>query len=340
MPVTKEYVVKRVIMGVGVVFGVLIIVFIITRVIPARPELVWAGPRASREVLERVRQMLMLDKPIHVQLAYYLYNFVTGNWGVSWRTKQPVLDDILHALPATLELVTTGFVVAFVIGLPLGFLAAVRRGSWVDSVIRTVALLEASLPTYWAALILFFVFSQSLRILPAGGRVDTALAMETGFREITGFVLVDSILQGNIAVLLDWLKRLVLPSIAVSLYPMGLTIRMVRALASEVLSEPYIRTLNSWGLPRNVILYKYVLRGILAPVIGALGLSFGYTLIGAFLVEVIFVWPGLGYYVGMSLLSFDYPAIVGGITIAAIIYVAVNLVVDILHAYIDPRVKL
>ncbi len=340
MPISREYIVKRLMMSIGVIFGVLIIVFIITRLLPARPELLWAGPRARLEDIERVRQMLKLDRPIYEQLGYYLYNFITGDWGVSWRTKQPVLSDILNALPATLELAITGFIIAFVIGLPLGFLAAVKRGTWIDNIIRTLALVEASFPVYWIALILYLIFSQSLKILPAGGRIDTVLAIETNFHFITGFVAIDSIIQGNTLILLDWLRRLLLPSLAVSLYPMGLTIRMARALASEILSESYTRALAAWGLPKNVILYKYTLRGVLAPIAGALGLSFGYTIIGAFLVELIFVWPGLGYYVGMSLLSFDYPAIVGGITVVAIIYIIINMVIDIIYAYIDPRVKL
>lgn len=340
MPISKEYIVKRLIMSIGVIFGVLIIVFIITRLLPARPELLWAGPRARLEDIERVRQMLKLDRPIYEQLGYYLYNFIIGDWGVSWRTKQPILNDILSALPATLELTITAFIIAFIIGLPIGFLAAVRRGSWIDNIVRIVAILEASFPIYWIALILYLVFSQILKILPAGGRIDTVLAMETNFHFITGFVFIDSIIQGNILILLDWLKRLILPSLAISLYPMGLTIRMSRALASEILNEPHIKALVAWGVPKNIILYKYTLKGVLAPIAGALGLSFGYTIIGAFLVELIFVWPGLGYYVGMSLLSFDYPAIIGGITIVAIIYVIINMIVDIIHAYIDPRVRL
>jgi len=340
MPVSKEYIVKRLLMGVGVIFGALIIVFLITRVIPARPELVWAGPRARLEDIERVREMLKLDRPIYEQLGYYLYDFITGNWGVSWRTKRPVLSDIAVALPATLELTITGFIIAFIVGLPLGFVAAIKRGTWVDSLIKSIAILEASFPVYWVALILYLVFCQTLKILPGGNRIDSILAIETNFHYITGFVAIDSIIEGNTAILLDWLRRLILPSIAVSLYPMGLTIRMSRAVASEILNEQYIRALAAWGLRYRAILYKYVLKGTLAPVVGALGLSFGYTLVGAFLVELIFVWPGLGYYVGMSLLSFDYPAVIGGITIVAIFYVAINIAVDILHAYIDPRVKL
>lgn len=340
MPVSRGYLAKRVLSAFFVVLGVLVLVFVVTRLLPVRPEVVWAGPRARLEDLERVRKMLHLDDPLYLQLAYYLRDFFTGNWGVSWATKRPVLQDLLAALPATLELVTLSFLAAFALGVPLGFLAALHRNSALDNAVRVFSLLVASVPTYWAALILILVFAVELGVLPAGGRVDTVLAMRTGFHYITGFALLDSLIQGNIAVFFDALSRLLLPAIAVALYPLGLTIRLSRALAVEVLNEQYTRALYAWGISERTILYKYVFKSVLAPVVGALGLSFGYTIVGAFLVEVVFTWPGVGYYVGTALLNYDYPAIVGGVTLAALVYVVVNTLVDLLHAYIDPRVSL
>jgi len=340
MPVTTQYLLKRVLSSILVVIGVLVLVFTMTRILPVKPEVVWAGPRARPEDLERVRAMLHLDQPPAVQLALYLRDFFASNWGVSWATKRPVLQDVLQALPATLELVTMSFLLAFLLGSSLGFLAALRRNSVFDEAIRVFALLAASVPTYWIALVLIYVFSVSLGVLPSGGRVDTVLAMQTGFHYITGFVLLDSLVQGDLPVFLDALRRMLLPMIAVALYPLGLTIRLTRALSIEILNEPYTRALYSWGVSERTIVNKYVMRSILATLVSALGLSFGYTIVGSFLVEVIFTWPGLGYYVGSALLNYDSPAIVGGITLAGIIYVAINTAVDILHAYLDPRVSL
>ncbi|MEM4762669.1 MAG: ABC transporter permease [Desulfurococcaceae archaeon] len=340
MPVTYSYITKRLFSLILVVFGVLIITFILTRVIPARPEILWAGPHAPLEAIERARRELHLDEPIHIQLIYYLENFFKGNWGVSWRTRQQVLQDILSALPATLELVVVGFTIAMVLGIPLGFYSALRIGSIKDDIIRTIAIVGASMPVFWTALILQLVFGIWLKILPAGKRIDTVLVLATGFRPITGFYLLDSLLQGNMIVFVDVLRRIALPAITVSLYPLSLTIRMVRSIAIEVLNENFVRFLEANGISRSKLIYKYVLKNVISPVIASLGLSFGYTIIGAFMVELVFVWPGVGYYAGMALLSHDYPAVLGSIVFVALFYSAINLVVDIVHAWIDPRVKL
>ncbi|MEM4004219.1 ABC transporter permease [Thermofilum sp.] len=336
MPVTYSYITKRLFSLIFVVFGVLIITFILTRVIPARPEVLWAGPHAPLEAIERARRELHLDEPIHVQLMYYLENFFKGNWGVSWRTRQQVLQDILSALPATLELVIVGFTIAIVLGIPLGFYSALRTGSVKDDIIRTVAIVGASMPVFWTALILQLIFGIWLKILPAGKRIDTALALATGFRPITGFYLLDSLLQGNMIVFVDVLKRITLPAITVSLYPLSLTIRMVRSIAIEVLNENFVRFLEANGISKSKLIYKHVLKNVISPVIASLGLSFGYTIIGAFMVELVFVWPGIGYYAGMALLSYDYPAVLGSIVFIALFYSVINLVVDVVHAWIDP----
>ena len=340
MPISKEYIVKRALSLVAVVFGAAIITFVITRVVPARPELLWAGPHATMEQIEQARKILHLDDPIYVQLGYYLKDLITGNWGISWRTKSPVLTGILSALPATLELIIVAFAIAMVIGIPLGIIAALKRGTIVDHILRVVTVSGASAPVFWLALIAQLVLSNWLGLLPSAKRVDEIIVIETGFKPITGFYLLDSLLQGNIPVFIDALKHLILPALVLSLYPLCLSARMTRALTIEVLNEWHIRSALAWGLPRNVVLYKYALKNIIAPVIASLGLSFGYTLIGAFMVELVFVWPGIGMYAAMSLLSFDYPAVIGCVLFVAIFYSVINTVVDIIHAIIDPRVKL
>ncbi|MEB3860299.1 MAG: ABC transporter permease [Desulfurococcales archaeon] len=340
MPVSRAYVAKRLAMLFMVVVGVLIITFVITRIIPARPELLWAGSHPTEEQIEKARRELRLDEPIHVQLYYYLKDFFTGDWGVSWRTRQPVLQDILDSLPATLELVMAAFSIAVLLGIPLGVLAAVRYGRLSDGIVRVFSVLGASAPVFWIALITQLVFSSWLGLLPGAKRVDESVVIETGFREITGFMLLDSLIQLNLAVFSDALKHLVLPAFVLSLYPLGLTARMTRALMIEALNEFHSTTLQVWGLPRRLVVYKYALKNVVAPVIASLGLSFGYTIIGAFMVELVFVWPGIGLYAALALLSFDYPAVIGCVVVVAIIYSVVNMVVDIIHASLDPRVRL
>ena len=340
MPVSKEYIIKRLALLVLVVFGVLIITFIITRVIPANPALLWAGPHATQQEIKKAAEELHLNDPIYVQLYYYFLNFLRGDWGVSWRTRMPVLHDVLTALPATLELVITAFIIATVVGIPLGVIAALKRGRWPDHVIRVLTVLGASMPVFWLALIAQLIFGTWLHILPATKRVDEILVLETGFHPITGFYLLDALIEHNIPVFLDVLRHLILPALVLSLYPMSLCARMTRALMVEVLNEQFVRAAKAWGLPSRLVTFKYALKNALAPVIASLGLSFGYTIIGAFMVELIFVWPGIGFYAAMSLISLDYPAIVGVIVIVAIFYCVINMIVDIIHAIIDPRVKL
>lgn len=336
----KEYIIKRFLMLLLVVFGVMVITFIITRVIPAHPEFLWAGPHPTKEQLEKAREILHLNDPIPLQLYYYLSDFFQGNWGISWRTRMPVATDIQAALPATLELIIFAFALGIIFGIPLGVISAIKRNKLADHVVRIASVGGASLPVFWFALMLQLTFANWLRLLPAGGRVDSILATRTGFNPITGFYLLDSLLQGNLDVFSSVLSHIVLPSIALAAYPICLTIRMTRAMMTDVLQENYIRSAKAWGLPERLILYRYALKNALAPVIASLGLSFGYTIIGAFMIEIIFVWPGIGYYAAMSLLSFDYPAAMACIVVVAVFYSVINTIVDIAHAIIDPKVTL
>lgn len=339
MPISREYIIKRLVQQLIVIFGVIIITFVITRIIPARPEFLWAGPHPTPEELENARKELHLNESIFVQLYYYLSDLFQGNWGISWRTRSPILSDILQSLTATLELVIFAFFIAIIIGVLLGISAAIKRGI-VDNVIRFITILGASLPVFWLALLLQLILGIWLRILPVAGRIDATLLFQYNFHPITGFYLIDSIIQGNFMIFLNVMTHLILPGFILSIYPMSLTARMTRAIMTEVLNEQYIKTALVWGIPKRLIIYKYALKNSITPVIASLGLSFGYTIVGAFIVELIFVWPGMGYYFSMSLLSFDYPAIIGGVVIVAIFYTTINTVVDIIHSILDPRVKL
>lgn len=340
MPVSKEYLAKRLILLTIVVLGVLFITFIITRIVPARPELLWAGPHATIEQIDKARKQLHLDKPIYVQFILYLQDFFQGNWGVSWRTRTPVLVDVMSSLTSTLELIIIAFAFALIVGVPLGVFAAIKKYTWVDDLVKTITVVGASIPVFWLALIIQLVFGNWLGMLPSAKRVDEWIVIVTGFKQITGFYLIDSLIQGNYMVFIDSLRHIILPAIILASYPFCLSARMTRAMMIEVLTEQHVRSLTAWGLPQRIILFKYSLKNMLAPVIASIGLSFGYTIIGAFMVELVFVWPGIGFYAAMALLSFDYPAVVGCVLIVAIFYCVINTFVDIIHSALDPRVKL
>lgn len=340
MPVSKEYLFKRTILLAFVVFGVIFITFMITRVIPARPELLWAGPHATLEQIEKARRQLHLDKHVYLQFILYLQDLFFGNWGISWRTRTPVLSDIISSLTATLELIIIAFIIALMAGIPLGILAAIKKYSWIDDVVRVITVIGASIPVFWLALIVQLTFGMWLGLLPSAKRVDEWVVITTGFKPITGFYIIDSILQGNLLVLVNSIQHIILPAIVLAAYPLCLSARMTRAVMIEVLSEQHIRSLMAWGLPQRLILFKYSLKNTLAPLIASLGLSFGYMIVGAFMVELVFVWPGIGFYAAMSLLSFDYPAVTGCVIIVAIFYCIINTLIDIIHSVIDPRVRL
>jgi peptide/nickel transport system permease protein len=251
-----------------------------------------------------------------------------------------VSDEIFRLLPASLELVGFAFLLAILIGIPVGVLSATRRRSPVDHASRIFAILGVSLPSFWLAMIFQLIFAKWLGIFPVFGRVDSLVALTSPLERITGFYLLDSLLSGNILFFASSAHHIVLPALTLAAYPVGLIVRMVRTMMIEVLQENYIRTARAFGLPRGYVLYVYALKNGIAPSLVILGLSFAYSLVGAFLVEIIFSWPGLGTFAFLSIVSFDYPAIIGVTLVVAIFYVVINLLVDLAQSFLDPRVAL
>lgn len=323
-----------------VIFGVIVIVFFLSRIVPADPAALWAGPHARAEDLARARAELHLADPPPVQFVFYVRNLVAGDLGVSIRTHNPVLADIGALFPATFELIAAALVLAIVVGIPLGVVSGIRRGSALDHVSRVASIAGVSIPIFWLAVVLQLVFVTGLGLLPVSGRVSESVQIANPVHRITGFFLLDALLQGNSAVFLDGLWHLVLPALTLAAYPIGLVSRMVRTMMIEVLGENYIRTARAFGLPARLVHYRYALKNALAPAVVVLGLSFAYSLVGAFLVENIFAWPGLGRYAYLSVVSFDYPAILGTAIVVAAFYVVVNLGVDLVQSALDPRVVL
>ena len=335
-----RFLIRRALLAILVLLGVVVITFLLARVVPAIPAGLWGGVLATPQDLARATAELHLDDPLPVQFWYYMTGLVQGDLGVSIRLHSPVLSDIAAKLPATLELITASLLLALVIGIPLGVYAGVKRGKWPDHLTRFLAVGGVSLPSFWLAVVLEMVFVGELHLLPAGGRFSVVLYIAVPIGTITGFLTVDSLLQGNLIRFSDAVAHLILPAITLALYPIGLVARMVRTMMVEVLGENYVRTAKAYGLPARLIHYRYALKNAIAPAVVAVGLSFAYELTGAFLVENIFAWNGIGQYAFNSVLSFDYPAILGTTIVVAMFYVIVNLVVDLIQSFLDPRIVL
>jgi peptide/nickel transport system permease protein len=333
-----SYIIRRLFLGAVVLFGVITITFFIVRVVPSDPAARWVGPKATIEQIKLAEKELGLDKPLYVQYVKYITDLAKGNWGYSIRTHQPVLEDLKHYIPPTLELVILSIIIAFVIGVPLGIFAAVGMNRWPDHLSRFISVGCVSLPTFWLAMALQLVFFRLLGILPLGDRLDTMVKLINPVQNITGFMLIDAAITGNWTAFSDAFLHLILPTITLAAFPLGLVARMTRSTLLEVLNEDYIMAARAYGLPERVVIGAYALKNALGPTITVLALSAGYALINTFLIEAIFNWPGLGNYTALAVITNDYTAVMGVTILAAIAYVLLNLVADMLLA-LDPRVR-
>lgn len=335
----RAFIVRRALLGLVVILGLTVVTFFIARVVPSDPAARWVGPRATLEQIARARVQLGLDKPIYVQYVRYMADLVRGDWGTSIVTHQPVLRDIATYLPASLELTIAGMLLAIVIGIPLGVLSAVHKDRAIDHLSRTFSIGAVSLPTFWVAMVFQLVFFGYLHLLPLSGQLDMAVKLGYPVPHLTGLYTLDSLLTGNWVVFWNALAHLVLPAATLATYPVGLITRMTRSSMLEVLSEDYIRVARAYGLSEKRIVYFYALKNAVGPTVTVVALTFAYSLAGTFLIEAVFNWPGLGHYAADAVLAADYPAIMGVTIIVAFFYVILNLIVDILHAVLDPRVQ-
>lgn len=308
-----------------VLLGVTAVTFVLARVIPSNPAVAAIGPKAQPADVARITHELGLDLPLPAQYWRYLTALVQGDWGDSIGTKRPVLTEIGDRLPATLELLLAAMVIALVVGVFLGVVAARRQGRFTDGLIRFLSIGGVSMPAFWLGLVLQVVFFRGLNLLPPTGRLDP----DTPYLD-----------AGALYVLTDALRHLILPALTLAAYPVGIVARMTRATMIEALSQDYIRTARAYGLPERVVVWRIALRNAIPPTATVLGLTLAYSLTGTFFVEVVFNWPGLGQFAAEALLNVDYPAIMGVTLLGAITYVVVNLVVDIVQARLDPRVSL
>ncbi len=335
-----DYILKRLMMAVFVLLSVSIVTFIIARVVPSNPAAAWVGSHPTKEQIEKATIELGLDKPLYVQYLRYMEGIVNGDLGTSVTTRQPILTDIKTFLPATLELVLAGMLIAVVIGIPLGVLSGANKGSWLDHLTRLISIAGVSMPAFLLGLLLQLLFFRQLDLLPLGARLSTEVSLSNPIETITGMYLVDSALTGNWVAFRDASWHIILPAIALATYPIGLAIRMTRSTIIEVLNEKYIQAARISGIEERTVLFVLALKNAIVPTLNALGLAFVYSLTGAILIEIIFSWPGLGNYVTNAVLSVDFPVIVSVTLIMTVIYIFINLLLDIVQAMIDPRVTL
>ena len=329
---------KRALIALPSLIGVIIVTFLLTRALPGDPAAYFAGPAATKEAIEQVRVKLGLDKPLIVQFGNYVTDLARGDLGTSLTTGQPVATDIRNRLPASAELTLLGLIVSMLIAVPLGILAATNPGSLIDHLCRVIATAGVSLPVFFTGLILVYVFYYLLGIAPAPlGRLDTFISAPP---QVTGFYLIDSLIAGNGEVFVASLKQLVLPAMTLAIFSLAPIARMTRASMLAVLASDFVRTARASGLSPATVIVTYAFRNAMIPVITTLGMVFSFLLGANVLVEKVFAWPGIGSYAVEALVASDFAPLQGFVLTMAIMYVLLNLLIDILYGVIDPRVRI
>lgn len=330
-----KYIIKRLLMLVPVLIGVSIIVFTIMRVFSPDPAPIVLGQHATMETANAWREANGLNDPLHIQYFRFIGGVFTGDLGTSYYTKTPVIKEIMARFPATIELAVSAIILASIFGIIIGVISAVRKNSIFDSLGMVTALIGVSMPIFWLGIILIIIFSGTLHVLPSGGRVDPLLQPAS----VTGFYLIDSLLAGDIAAFKDSLAHLILPACALGMYSMAIIARMTRSSMLDTLEQDYIRTARAKGITETQVIRKHALRNALIPIVTVIGLQLGSLLGGAVLTETVFSWPGIGSYTVNCILKSDFPVVQGVVMLVAITFVIINLVVDIVYAFLDPRIK-
>lgn len=330
-----EFVGRRLLQIIPVLLGVSILVFFMVRAIPGDPAQILLGQNATEAQTEALRTKMGLDEPQIVQYLSFLGDAVTGDLGKSITTGRPVTTELGIRLPATAELAIFAMIVAVAVGVPVGVISAVKQYSLLDKIISVLALTGISMPIFWLAMVLVVIFAVNLQIFPFPGR----LGSETAVSAITGMVLLDSLLTLNFSGFWDGFMHLVLPGIALGTIPMAVITRMTRSSMLEILNEDYVRTARAKGVVPWRVVFKHALRNAMLPTITVIGLQVGLLMGGAVITETIFGWPGIGKFAYDSVFRRDYAGIQGVVLYGALLFVLVNLLVDVLYAVLDPRVR-
>jgi peptide/nickel transport system permease protein len=333
------YLLRRILFVIPVCLGITLFAFLIANAVPADPITANLPQSAlnDEEIVAAFRARWGLDQPPHIQYLTYLGNLLQGDLGTSIKTRNPVAEDIATFLPATIELATVGIVFGIVIGVSFGIISAVWRNSLADYVVRILSLIGVSFPVFVLALVGLTVLHAQWGLVPGPGRLSVRLSSP---EHVTGLFLIDTLIAGDFVAFRDAFSRLILPGLILGLYVSGIIARITRSSLLNVLGLDYMRTARSKGLGERAAIWSHALPNALIPVVTVIGLSYSNMLSGAVLTESIFAWPGIGRYMFRASTSQDFPAIMGGSIVIALIYVGVNFVVDILYYFIDPRIRL
>jgi peptide/nickel transport system permease protein len=330
-----RYLVRRLLLLAPILFGVSLLIFFWIRALPGSPAESLLGERATPRLVEAYRHRYGLDKPVYVQYWKYLETTIHGDFGVSVASHRRVTSEIGNRFPATVELAVAAMLFAVLAGVPLGFLAAKRHGGIFDHMSLVASLLGISIPIFFLAIILKYIFAVRLAWLPSVGRISVLIDM----KHPTNFYILDAIIERNWHALGDVLKHLILPAIALGSIPLAIVARITRAAVLDVQNEDYVRTARAKGLPPITVDRRHVLRNALLPVTTIIGLQTGLLLSGAVLTETVFAYPGMGSWLRDAIFNRDYPVLQGGILFLALVFVVVNLIVDISYAIINPRIR-
>lgn len=335
----------RLLMGAGRVLaslaltflGLTAITFVIGRVMPLDPVLAIVGDRAPQDVYDAVYLQLGLDQPIYIQYLRYLGDILTGDFGISIQTSRPVIYDIMHFFPATLELATLATLVGCLLGIPMGVLAAVKQGRLIDHAVRVVGLIGYSMPVFWLGMVALLVFYARLRLVPGPGRLD--VFYDGLVPPVTGLLLIDSLIAGDWTVFKNAVAHLVLPTAILGTYALAYIARMTRSFMLDQLSQEYVLTARVKGLSEPAVIWRHAFGNVLVQLITIIGLTYASLLEGSVLTETVFSWPGIGQYITNALFNSDMNAVIGGTIIVGTCFVGVNMLSDVLYRLVDPRTR-
>lgn len=319
------------------IIGLLFVTFLIGRVMPVDPVLAIVGERASQEIYEAAYRSLGLDQPLYVQFWIFLKSVAVGDFGMSTLTARPVAEDVLRVFPATLELATLATIIGVCFGVPMGVISAVHEGRWPDHLVRLFGLFGYSMPVFWIGLMGLLVFYGILGWVGGPGRLD--IYYEDIIPPVTGMILIDSLIAGDMTIFWNAVSHIILPASILGYYSLAYISRMTRSFMLEQLSQEYITTARVKGLSERAVIWRHALGNVMIPLITVVALSYATLLEGSVLTEVIFAWPGIGQYITNALLSADLNAVLGGTVVVGLVFILLNLLSDLLYKIVDPRAR-
>lgn len=330
------YLLRRALLSALAIFGVLVIAFFLSHIIPGDPVAAILGPQAPHDLIEDIRRRWGLDRPVHEQFVRFVGRLARGDLGISLATHRPVVQDLREFFPATIELATAAILVGVAAGLSVGILSAVAHGRWIDHVVRFLSLIGLSMPVFWLGLILLFIFYYRLGILPGPGQLDIFLPRPPA---ITGLITIDALIARDFVALRNALSHMILPAVVLGSHALVGIARITRASMLEVLGQDYIKVARAKGLAERTVILRHALKNAFLPIITVIGIYYGGLLEGAVLTETVFGWPGVGRYATSAILSQDFAAIMGATILIALVFSLANLAVDMAYGVLNPKIR-